>query len=89
LPLGRDEAGFRAHAASIARGKTASREAQIATLRAELAQLRAFLSSLSEEDRQAQGQTDSLGVMTVDRMIDAMILTHLEEHADQLAILTR
>jgi hypothetical protein len=58
--------------------------AQMDRLRLALEQLRLFISSQDEETWEALGVHQSLGVLTVGRLIQELIVKHLEEHADQL-----
>jgi hypothetical protein len=56
--------------------------------RTDIAALRAFLSDVAPEQWGARGVHPSMGVMTVDELVEEFMVGHLEQHADQLADLS-
>lgn len=58
--------------------------ALLAQVTASLAELTDAARSFTPEEWRRRGQHPTLGVMTVERIIEHFIAEHLEEHADQL-----
>mgnify|MGYP001795474717 CR=1 FL=1 len=56
--------------------------------RSDIAALRTFLSDVAPEQWGARGVHPSMGVMTVDELVEEFMVGHLEQHADQLADLS-
>ncbi|MGH2392060.1 MAG: DinB family protein [Candidatus Limnocylindria bacterium] len=57
---------------------------QMARLAGALMLLRRYLARLSEEQWSARGLHERRGEMTVAEILDRFVVSHLEEHADQL-----
>ena len=55
-----------------------------ARMQGQFAELRAFLESLTPDQWAREGLHPTLGAMPMPRMVDRFIVSHLEEHADQL-----
>ena len=55
-----------------------------ARLEAHIAEARAFLRRLPDQAWSARGLHPTLGVMSLDRLLDEFVIGHLEQHADQL-----
>lgn len=70
--------------AGIEAGKAMSFEVHLHWLTEHLADLRGFLSALSEADWERKGVHPKLGAMSLDRMIEEFLIGHLEQHAEQL-----
>jgi len=70
--------------AGIESGKAMDFETHLHWLGVHLADLRGFLSALPDEAWSAEGLHSRLGAMTLDHMIERLLVGHLEEHADQL-----
>ena len=51
---------------------------------ADITKLRAFLGSIEPDRWAMRGLHPTLGVMTVDELVERFLVGHLEEHADQL-----
>lgn len=51
--------------------------------------LRRFIETLDEGAWSARGLHPTLGVMSMDRMLEQFLVGHLEEHADQLDLIAR
>ncbi len=54
----------------------------------DIAALRAFLAQVEPAQWEARGVHPSMGVMTVDELVEEFMVGHLEQHADQLGSLT-
>ncbi len=52
--------------------------------RADIAELRAFLGTITPEQWALEGRHPTLGPMTVEELVEEFLVGHLEEHADQL-----
>ncbi len=74
--------------AAIEAGRHQPVAAQWEELSNEIGDLKAFLTSLSDEEWDRTGEHPTLGTMTVPRMVERFLLEHLEEHATQLESLT-
>ena len=55
-----------------------------ADTRADIAELRAFLGTITPEQWAIEGRHPTRGTMTVDELVQEFLVGHLEEHADQL-----
>jgi hypothetical protein len=58
-------------------------------LAGQLRDLRVLLADLSPEDWQKQGTHPTLGVMSLEKIVDEFLVKHIEDHADQLDQLVR
>jgi hypothetical protein len=56
--------------------------------RTDIAALRVFLAQVAPSQWEARGLHPTLGVMTVDELVEQFLVDHLEQHADQLESLT-
>jgi hypothetical protein len=56
--------------------------------RADMAALRAFLGTIAAEQWSLEGRHPTLGIMTVDELVQEFLVGHVEEHADQLEAMT-
>jgi hypothetical protein len=56
--------------------------------RADIAELRAFLGTMTPEQWTIKGRHPTKGTTTVDELVQEFLVGHLEEHADQLEGLT-
>ena len=70
--------------AGIESGKAMDFETHLHWLGVHLTDLRGFLSALPEEAWSVKGLHSRLGAMSLEQMIERMLVGHLEEHADQL-----
>jgi hypothetical protein len=70
--------------AAIARHRSTQPAAQLATIEGDLDALRDFIASVPEDRWSAQGVHQTLGVMTLEQIVDEFLVGHLEQHADQL-----
>ncbi len=70
--------------AGIESGKAMDFETHLHWLGVQLTDLRGFLTALPDEAWSAQGLHSRLGPMSLEQMIERMLVGHLEEHADQL-----
>jgi hypothetical protein len=69
---------------SIERERHTDPAALLQRTRASLAEIGDAMRSWAPETWRLRGAHPTLGEMTVERMVDEFIVTHLEEHADQL-----
>jgi hypothetical protein len=83
VPFGRP-AGSTSRAEAIAAGKGGVPEDQWVRLRATLGDLRSWLQGMPDMGLVAMGAHYTRGDMAAWEAIDAYIISHLEQHADQL-----
>ena len=86
VPFGRvkSDAG---RVAAIERDRATAVAALWTRLQAHIAEARAFLSALPDQAWSARGAHQTLGVMSLEHLLDEFIVGHLEQHADQLGSL--
>lgn len=70
--------------AAIERDRHDDPTALMARVTSSLAEVTEALRGFSADDWHRRGQHPTLGVMTVERIVERFIADHLEEHADQL-----
>lgn len=70
--------------AGIESGKAMDFETHLHWLGVHLADLRGFLTALPDDAWEAAGLHSRLGALSLEQMIERMLVGHLEEHADQL-----
>jgi len=69
---------------AIEDGRSTPIPTQWAHVERHLASLRTFVEGVDEASWSAQGLHSKRGVMPVTRIVDDFLISHLEEHADQL-----
>jgi hypothetical protein len=74
--------------AAIARDRELPTSANYARLAAGIVELRQFLRALPQNAWQARGLHPTLGVMSLERIVEEFMVGHLEEHAHQLTQLS-
>jgi len=72
---------------AIEQGRSTPLAAQWTRVEEELAALRAFITGVDEPSWAAEGVHAKRGVMPVARIVDDFLVSHLEEHADQLDLI--
>lgn len=70
--------------AAIQAGRHHPVTAQWEELETEIGDLKAFLTSMKDEEWDRTGEHPTLGTMTVPQMVEDFLLEHLDEHATQL-----
>jgi DinB family protein len=83
VPFGRTKADA-GRIAAIENDRRTAVAALNARLQSHVVEARVFLQSLPESAWSASGVHSTLGVMSVERILDEFIVGHLEEHATQL-----
>jgi hypothetical protein len=53
-------------------------------VRSDIGELRGFLGGMSDAAWSARGAHPTLGVMSMEKLVDEFMVGHLEQHADQL-----
>jgi hypothetical protein len=86
VPFGR-ALGSTARIDGIESGRIVAPEEQYAMLRKQLAAFRDWLQSLPEMGLVATGVHSTMGEMAAWQAIDEFLVSHLEQHADQLELL--
>jgi hypothetical protein len=74
---------------AIDRGLHEARSALVARAIDGIAAARSYLAGLSEADWSRRGRHAVRGVMNVSQIVDRFVVSHLEEHADQLESLAQ
>jgi hypothetical protein len=87
VPFGRAQ-GSTARAEGIEAGLARTPEEQFADLTTQLADLRAWLQGMPENGLVSIGAHATMGEMAAWEAIDEFIISHLEQHADQLESIT-
>lgn len=75
--------------AAIERGRAAPVAETWQAVREDINDLHAFLEELPARAWDVEGKHETLGVMSMERIIDEFLVGHLEQHADQLESLAR
>jgi hypothetical protein len=70
--------------AAIQAGRHHPVSAQWEELETEIGDLKAFLTSLKDEEWDRTGEHPTLGTMTVPQIVERFLMEHLDEHATQL-----
>jgi len=70
--------------AAIARDRRQPLSVLWSETHADIEWLRRFLESVDESAWMARGLHPTLGIMTLERLVDEFLVGHLEEHAEQL-----
>jgi len=83
VPFGRTKADA-GRVAAIERDRAVETGELWSRLQAQLGDLRVFLGDLPDGAWAARGLHSTLGVMSLERMVDEFMVGHLEQHADQL-----
>jgi hypothetical protein len=83
VPFGRTK-GDPERIGAIERDRREPVSALWADTRADIASLRAFLSSMQPDQWEIRGLHPTLGAITVDELVEMFLVGHLEQHADQL-----
>ncbi len=83
VPFGRTKANPD-RIAAIERDRNRGSTALWHDVREDLNDLRAFLRSVTARGWQARGLHPTLGVLTVSRIVEQLLIGHIEEHASQL-----
>jgi len=83
VPFGRTKSDA-GRIAAIEMGRHAFIPAMMARVRESIEQLKRYLAALNSAEWNAVGRHATLGEMDVERIVEHFLLSHLEEHADQL-----
>lgn len=88
VPFGRIKTDA-ARLEAIERGRSQAATDLISRVSASIEQVRVFTAELEPREWAALGAHPTLGVMSVEDILERFIARHLEEHVDQLEILAR